>query len=246
MESVKEIIVSVKGLNPESRFRIISRMDQISPSYGTVYANNFSKKCFFCIDDEGDIDDGNLPDSFTGNIRGDFPIYTPEEFWQTFGRQDSVKLKPEDLEFGQVIHVKGRSYAFIKQDQFYVWAVNGDGMLNPIPPETIDEFKPDPSEQRKQAFLETCGVLKDSVTQAMVGEIRSAIGTGVWGTLTMNKLISEYLKVLSTINSCKTGNQISVAKTMVGLLEKKHCAEYKSLYTVCEVKAEQIYFGETV
>ena len=57
-------------------------------------------------------------------------------------------------------------------------------------------------------------------------------------------MTDEYLKVLNTIYSCTTEQQLLVTKRMVGLLEQKHGAEYRSLHTMCEVKSGYIAVGE--
>lgn len=57
-------------------------------------------------------------------------------------------------------------------------------------------------------------------------------------------MTGEYLKVLDTIYSCTTEQQLLVTKRMVELLEKKHGAEYSSLHKMCEVKSGYIAIGE--
>lgn len=147
MRNIREIVVNVGTTAPSDRKRILDKLATLADG-GGVYASYNDGNPLLYIDEDGDVGSADELTAFEGDT---FRKYTPEQFWEVFGEQN---MRPEHLEFGQVIHVQGLPYAFIKKDQIYLWATSQCGMLTPICPTQVDEFKPDPTDQRKQAFLE--------------------------------------------------------------------------------------------
>ena len=151
MSRLKSIGVSLEGCTYNEYQKIHNRLSELADGvFETATYELFMENDWLFIDEDGDVNHSH----YHGDDGTVVKEYTVEEFWKEFGRQDSVELGPEDLEFGQVIHVRGRPYAFIKQDHVYLWATARCGTLTPICPTQVDEFQIDSVDQRKQAFLD--------------------------------------------------------------------------------------------